>query len=295
MNSEQLKNRMAERITTAEADSCRRPTLIESVGASLGHSLQKTPLRRWLKSVYHRVLELQTGGKGLECKLPEGEVVRVLPAFRHLSWNMDEYKAFRSAMRPGGVALDVGANAGCYSLLLGQWARPSGKVFAFEPAPETFAGLSRHIELNHLGDIVTAVQAAVSDRCATASFLAHEHQGMNRLVGQEEAQDAAQVVQVPTVTIDEFCAREKILPDFIKVDVEGFELAVLRGARETIKACGERLALFVEMHPTTWREIGLTVEELMAELEHQRLRAVPLRAMADMWAVEGVCLRIQAR
>lgn len=286
---------MAERITTAAADNCRRPTLVESWGASLGHALKRTPLRGWLKSVYHRALEWQSGGRGLECKLPDGEVVRILPAFRHLSWNMDEYKAFREAAQRGCVALDVGANAGCYSLLLGQWAGAEGKVFAFEPAPATFAGLSRHIELNQLCGIVTPVQAAVSDSCSVASFLAHDHQGMNRLVGQGEANDDAQVVEVPTITIDEFCAREKILPDFIKIDVEGFELAALRGARETIKACGKRLALFVEMHPTTWREIGTSREEMLAELEHQGLCAVPLREMDDMWAIEGECLRIQAR
>lgn len=286
---------MIDRVTSAKSDSCRRPTLIERLGAPFGNSLRRTPLRAWLKSAYQGVLDLQTGGKGLECTLPHGEVVRVLPAFRHLSWNIAEYDAFRSAMKPGGIALDVGANAGCYSLLLGQWAGESGKVYAFEPAPETFAGLCRHIELNALNGVVTPLQTAVSDTCATASFLANESHGMNRLVAQVEEADASHLVQVPTVTIDEFCSREKTLPDFIKVDVEGFELAVLRGARETIKACGRNLALFVEMHPTTWGEIGISKEEIVEELDRQGLRAVPLRELEDMWAVEGECLRIQTR
>jgi FkbM family methyltransferase len=149
--------------------------------------------------------------------------------------------------------------------------------------------------MNRLGGIVIPIQAAVSDRCATAGFLANEHQGMNRLVSQQEEQDSAQVVQVPTITIDEFCQREKILPDFMKIDVEGFELAVLRGARETIKACGSRLSLFVEMHPTTWGEIGISKDDMTSELSRQGLRAVPLREIDDMWAVEGECLRLKAR
>ncbi len=286
---------MTDHLTTAEANSCRRPTRLEAAGASVGRALARTPLRGWLKSVYHRALELQTRGSGLTCTLPQGEVIRVLPAFRHISWNMDEYDAFRGAMKPGGVALDVGANAGCYSLLLGQWAGEGGKVYAFEPAPETFAGLTRHVELNKLSNVVTPVNAAVSDTCSTAAFLAHEHQGMNRLVAENESQNAGEVVRVPTITIDEFCAREKIAPDFIKVDVEGFETAVLRGARKTIKAMGNRLALFIEMHPTTWREIGTSKEEMMDELDRQGLYATPLKPREDMWAVEGECLRINAR
>ncbi len=64
--------------------------------------------------------------------------------------------------------------------------------------------------------------------------------------------NAAGPISVPTVTIDSFCAREGLLPSFIKIDVEGAELAVLRGARETIRRGGDALALFVELHPSIW-------------------------------------------
>ncbi|HEY0546075.1 MAG TPA: FkbM family methyltransferase [Pyrinomonadaceae bacterium] len=287
---------MSNRITTAESEKCRQPGVMENLGATLGGKLHDSPLRGWLKSVYHGLLNLQTGGRGIVCSLPEGETVRVLPAYRHMSWNMHEYAAFKKALRPGGIALDVGANAGGYALLFGQWAGSDGSVFAFEPAPETFAGLCRHIEMNALGKIVIPVQAAASDISATAEFRAIGSHGMNRLVtSAEDAGGQSSIVEVPTVTLDEFCARENILPDLIKIDVEGFELAVLRGARETIKACGQRLSLFVELHPTTWREIGISKEEVIAELDRQGLEAVPLREHEDMWAVEGECMRIRVR
>jgi hypothetical protein len=118
---------------------------------------------------------------------------------------------------------------------------------------------------------------------------------MSRLLVQSEQAEASRVIQVPAISIDEFCAREKVLPDLIKIDVEGFELSVLRGARETIKACQGRLALFVEMHPTTWREIGLSKEDIINELDAQNLRAVPLRSCENMWAIEGECLRLVAK
>lgn len=286
---------MTYRVTIAESDKCREPSLIERIGATAGTKLADSRLRSWMKAAYHCALNLRSGGKGLTCSLPDGEKVRILPARRYVSWNIGEYRAFKKALKPGGIALDIGANVGCYSLLFGQWAGPTGKVFSFEPAPGTFTDLCRHIELNNLGATVMPIQAALSDTCATASFLALDNQGMSRLAAQDEAQSQVQVVDVPTVTVDEFCARENILPDLIKIDVEGFEMAVLRGARATIKACGERAALFVEMHPTTWREIGLTKDEIIEELELQNLKALPLGACDDMWALEGECLRLVAK
>jgi hypothetical protein len=99
---------------------------------------------------------------------------------------------------------------------------------------------------------------------------------------------------VETVTIDQFCARERIVPTIIKIDVEGWELEALRGARETIARGRGSLALFVEMHPTAWRERGLRADDVRAELHAQGLRAVPLRPVADPWALEGECLRLEA-
>jgi len=286
---------MSDRITIAESDRCREPTLIEMIGTSLSKKMRSSPLRSWLKSAYHAALNLQTGGKGLKCSLPEGESVRILPAYRYVSWNLDEYRAFKSNLQPGHTAFDVGANVGCYSLLFGQWVGSSGKVFAFEPAPETFAALSRHVALNSLSDVVTPVNTAVSDESSNVDFLALDTLGMSRLLVQSERAEASQVIRVPAISIDEFCAQEHVLPDLIKIDVEGFELSVLRGARETIKACRGRLALFVEMHPTTWREIGLSKEDIINELDAQNLRAVPLRSCEDMWAIEGECLRLVAK
>lgn len=269
--------------------------MIETLGASLSKKMSNSPLRSWLKSAYHTALNIQTGGKGLKCRLPEGEQVRILPAYRYVSWNLDEYKAFKSSLQAGHTALDVGANVGCYSLLFGQWVGSTGKVFAFEPAPETFKALSSHVALNSLDGVMIPVNKAVSDESSSVDFLALNTLGMSRLLVQNERAEASQVIRVPAVSIDEFCAREKVLPNLIKIDVEGFELSVLRGARETIKACRDRLALFVEMHPTTWREIGLSKEEIIGELDAQKLRAVPLRPCEDMWAIEGECLRLTAK
>jgi FkbM family methyltransferase len=227
----------------------------------------------------------QTLGRGLRSALPHGEVVRVHPAYRFMSWNPGEYEAFRSAIRPGMVALDVGANVGSYSILLGQWVGSSGRVFSFEPAPSAFSGLVEHVALNRL---VHPVAAAVGDREGLAPFVASPTAGEGRLGVSSDTPFAS----VPMVTIDSFCQARNISPDFIKIDVEGWELAALRGARSTIASNRGRLALFVEMHPSVWPIIGVTKNEVLAEIAAQSLEIAPLGSTSDVWALEGECVRL---
>jgi len=265
----------------------RRRSLVERVGAGLSRLVPQGALRRRLRDAYRGAINLASGGRGIGATLPGGETVRLLPAYRYVTWNPAEYAAFRAAVRPGAVALDVGANAGAYALLLGQWVRPGGRVYAFEPAPETFGGLSEHVRLNGLDSTVVPVRAAAAAHTGTAIFSVDGFSGANRLA------EGGAGERVETVTLDDFCAREKIVPAFIKIDVEGAELDVLRGARETIRAAGGGLALFVEMHPAIWPTLGITPAAVQAELEAMGLRALPLRDdVGDIWALEGECLRL---
>lgn len=269
-------------IEIADSSAYRRPSLGERVAGAAARLVPPGAPRRVLRAVYRATL----GRRPVESRLPGGEAVRLLACYRFVTWNPAEYEAFRAAAKPGAVALDVGANVGAYTLLLGQWVRPGGRVYAFEPAPEAFGGLSEHLRLNGLADTVVPVRAAVAATSGMATLAADGVSGANRLA------DAPGGETVQTVTVDEFCAREGILPAFLKIDVEGAELDVLRGARETIARAGDALALFVEMHPTIWREMGLAAEDVQAELARQGLRAEPLRPVADPWALEGECLRL---
>ena len=245
-------------------------------------------LRNWGRRAYHAAWMLQTGGRGLSCALPEGEQIHVLPEHRYLSWNPVEYAAFRAATAPGMIALDIGANVGAYAMLLGQWVGPAGRVYAFEPSSTAFDGLVRHIALNRQQGVVRPIASAVSDRNGTGHLVVAGTAGESHLT---DADDRRQTVRVPLQTIDEFCEREAIRPSFIKIDVEGAELAVLRGARETISRSGKELALFVEFHPSIWAVMGITPRDVQSELERQQLGVVPLTD-DDPWTVEGISVRL---
>ena len=222
--------------------------------------------------------------------LPGGERIRLVPALRQLTWNTDEYDVFRRDVRPGDVVFDVGANLGAYTLLFAQWVGPAGRVFAFEPAQEPFEGLMKLLDANGLSSRVTAIQAAVSGAEGTVPVLIDAVDGSSRIPYDGEVRGA---LEVRTVTIDAVCRREGVVPSLIKIDAEGAELDVLRGARATIAAGGAALKLYVEMHPRLWRDFSAMRAEIEAELAHQGLRARRLDGDPALWNIEGVCLRLE--
>jgi FkbM family methyltransferase len=268
----------------------RQPGLVERLGRALSAIPMNATVRARLKRWYLAALTAQSGGKGLTATLRGGESIRVLPEHAHLGWNPDEYLAFRGAVRPGMTALDVGANAGAYALLLGQWVGPHGAVYAFEPAPDPFEGLVRHLALNGLDKVVHAERMAVGGSTTTAHLLVSSDPGESRLASASESSSAT--VDVPVTTVDDFCAARRLMPSFIKVDVEGAELEVLRGARETIRRCRSDLALFVELHPRVWPALGISRTDIAGELARQSLEAVSLLPGQDPWSVEGLCVRL---
>ncbi len=271
----------------------RRPGFVERLARRFSGLPMSPGLRVQLKRLYVAALTVRSGGRGLSASLPGGEVVRVLPEFAHVSWNPDEYRWFRDVVRPGMTALDIGANVGAYSLLLGQWVGPAGAVYAFEPSPPVFDGLVRHIELNRLAGVVHPVRAAVGRTSATLPLVVAGTHGESRLAGASDT--AMPTIDVAVTTIDEFCEQHQISPAFIKVDVEGAELDVLRGARATIRRSLPELSLFVEMHPSVWPLVGVSRQDIMAELATQSLEALPLASTPDIWALEGVCVRLVRR
>jgi FkbM family methyltransferase len=274
----------------AHSDRYGRQSLLERLGARLGRLIGDGPVRQLLRGGFRRVLGWTTGG-GPRSVLPHGEVVRIAPAYRFLTWNPVEYEAFRGVLRPGDTALDVGANVGAYALLFGQWVGSTGRVIAFEPAPDAYRGLARHVALNGLAAVVETRQAAVSDRVGEAEFVSQGWAGTNHLTARGAG--GGRIIRVPTTTVDAVCAERGIRPRLLKIDVEGAELAVLRGARQTIARMGDDGMVFVEMHPGVWRDQGLTAADIINELAAQGLHAVPLRTVDDAWSLDGECMRLE--
>lgn len=241
-----------------------------------------------LRRAFEAVLD-HLPGDHLVSVLPEGERVRLSARYRHVSWNPDEYNAFRGVVRRGVTVLDVGANVGAYTLMFAHWVGETGRVFAFEPSPDACDGLRAHVTLNGFDDRVTIVRAAVAATLGHAAFALHPSGGASSLALSSVRGGTR--VEVATETVDHVCRVHDLLPAVIKIDVEGAELDVLRGARNTLALPG--LHVFVEFHPAAWGAAGVTRQAIERELDAQGLRVEPLNPAFDPWTTEGVCVRLR--
>jgi FkbM family methyltransferase len=163
--------------------------------------------------------------------------------------------------------------------------RPGGRIYAFEPTPRTREALTDHLGLNEVADDVTVVPMAVGDRDGAAEFFTYHDSPENTLAAAHSRLPGARAVTVQLTTIDGFCEGRSIVPSLIKLDVEGFELHALRGARRTLMR--HRPRVVIEVHPMNWPDAGVdrrTAEELLSELG---CRAIPIDGQADPLAELG--------
>jgi FkbM family methyltransferase len=174
-------------------------------------------------------------------------------------------------LAPGEVALDVGANLGWYSLLLSRLSAPGAEIFAFEPDPKCFELLRRNLARNGATG-VQALNVALGERGGMAVL--HRYKASN--CGRHtllEGSTSGDTVEVPVMTLESFW-RERGLGErrvsLLKIDVEGFEYFVLRGAGEVLGRC-RRIVL--EYSPQSLKLAGLAAGKLTGLLGRFRLRA----------------------
>ena len=163
------------------------------------------------------------------------------------------------------VFYDVGANFGYYSLKMSQNCE---QVHAFEPVSRTFQILEKNILKNQLKNVKTE-KLALSDEAGIKTINLYNSSGNNsffkRNLPRHHLVQFIGTEEVKVGTLDSYLTREGILPpEIIKIDVEGAELAVLRGGRETI--ANHTPVLFVEYLSMTSDDAGYQKEEIIAEI-----------------------------
>ena len=154
----------------------------------------------------------------------------------------DTVEWIETVMKPGDNFYDIGANVGAYSLIAAKAFNGLVKIFAFEPAFLNFTQLSRNIFLNQCQNIITPLSIALSDKTSLDSFNYHDLIPGGSLHTLGEAIDYKgdrfePVLKQPVLsfkTDDLITQFDLPRPTHIKIDVDGIELSVLRGADQTL-------------------------------------------------------------
>lgn len=168
----------------------------------------------------------------------------------------------RRLLRPGDTFFDVGANVGYLSAIAAGFVGTSGKVHAFEPAPEHFVRLKRLAQLNPQYTIIANGCAAGESETQATIYVTHEA-GQSTLVGLYKCpREISRAEKVRVIRLDSYIAQVGIdRVALIKIDVEGYELPVLKGLEGYFRA-GRRPPIICEVAPPAYPLLGKTVSEL---------------------------------
>lgn len=194
------------------------------------------------------------------------------------------YQALQGRKLRGKVAFDVGVNYGYTSAWLSRWA---DRVYAFEPNPNNAAMIREQLRIRQI-DNVELIPTAISDHQGEGVLHLKSFDGHHSL-GDIGASSTVGTMPVPVTTLDWFAETRGINRiSLLKIDVEGFEPEVLRGARGLLSARAIDLILF-EYSPRFYRQRGIDPLAPMAVLEEYGYQARTLRGDAlDHGAVSTV-------
>ena len=165
-------------------------------------------------------------------------------SFVYGSWEPEATQAITSTVKQGMTVIDIGAHIGYYTLLFAKCVGAKGRVFSFEPHPGNFEMLRKNVQLNHLTQVQTLDQAVFS-RAGEITISVPDDQP-NSGNGSVCLDKGVRQFRVHAVSLDAFCEEYLIRPDVLKMDVEGAEYEVLRGAQRVIAQF--RPKMLIELH-----------------------------------------------
>lgn len=214
-----------------------------------------------LRKPYLRVLTRLASKQGFQASIG-GYDMRLHPSFATQNWETVEaqaYRAFVNTLEAGDIVYDVGAHIGTYSLIALFKTGNQGKVVAYEPHGFTRHYLEQHLEWNGGQDrtIIRGVCCGASSGTTDFYCLPDQAEGMNGIVPVEGFQKTTAQV----TTIDSEVAEIGLIPSIIKIDVEGAEWDVLKGAEHTINTHHPRI--FLSLHPIALKKVNTTPQMIL--------------------------------
>ena len=165
-------------------------------------------------------------------------------------------RLLREAVPPGGTVLEGGAHLGFVTVHAARAAGPGGRVVVFEPNPAVHGVLRENLAANGVSDRVEVIAKALGEASGTARFFVRADES-----SLYEPSGEAETTEVDVVRADELLDGPV---DVVKLDVEGAEVAALRGMERLLTSTGRPRALFLECNPGLLERSGSSAAELLA-------------------------------
>ncbi|SCZ67245.1 FkbM family methyltransferase [Thiohalomonas denitrificans] len=197
------------------------------------------------------------------------------------SFEKKETEIVAKLVERGDVCIDVGANFGYYAILMSFAVGERGMVYAFEPLPHTLDILKRNIDLNHSYNV--NVDGRALDEASGTKEIFLPDIGISGSFKLHRYKRSFNQFSVKTVSLDEYVDENSISRvNFIKADIEGAELLMLKGARGVLKRF--KPILFLEIQERSTKLFGYTPQQL--------IEMVLSQGYEIFWANEGMLVRV---
>jgi FkbM family methyltransferase len=178
-------------------------------------------------------------------------------------------------LKPSMTIVEVGANIGYYALMEASFIGENGKIYAIEPVEENYDFLKKNVFANHYENRIELYLLAISDADGIAQIAKTEESNLcTMLINNEELSEYGrksmekrlkEMAVVNTMTLDNFL-EGKLAPDFIRMDVEGYETKIIKGMVKTLEDSKPGTKMFMEIHPALFKDSVRTVSEILAVL-----------------------------
>lgn len=193
----------------------------------------------------------------------------------YIGWNIffrgyyeqDTNRIIKDYIDKDDIVIEAGSNNGSETLIIGAILKNGkGKLYAFEPEPSVCEKLQYNIELNKLGKKISAIPLALGDENKDITFYLMPVEAANQGMSSKYFYiESKRTIKVKQIKLDEWCSINKIgRINFIKMDIQGSELDLLRGAENTIKMFKPRI--FTEASETEMQKRNLTLKDLWIKL-----------------------------
>ena len=200
------------------------------------------------------------GNRGLT-KLSSGEFFYVNTEDRSITpwilhggyWEIFVDDILSALARPGDVFVDVGANMGYYTIKIGTLVGPEGRVYSFEPNPETYEFLRDNVMINAFESRARLSKTAVGDSAGEA-WLSFQRREPGGSTVRTEPLNLENEMCVPVVRLDDVIPADRPV-NLVKIDVEGFEPLALKGMKGVL-ARSPDAAVVVELSHVLWSRFG---------------------------------------
>ncbi len=226
-----------------------------------------------LKKIAYKVLDVITLGNGMPVTINGFKLKLPTKYFRLFTsdYEQSSFAFFKKHCKQGDTFIDIGAHIGLYAVFFAKIAK--GKVYSFEPTPGTANVLRKTIQINNCEKYVTVLQAAVSEKPGLATFyadVADVHTG-NSLVELHLDKNSTRsgAYQVQLISVDQLRTENNLKIDFLKIDAEGVELEVLKGARNTFLI--DRPKGTLGLHPFAYTDKQETLSAIWELLQEYKL------------------------